>query len=110
MDYKIKYLKYKQKYIDLKKNKYGGDHIEINLLKSTTGMWRDNNNIYDGKMDGNITIDFSKNKKIEIEEGVWNGSWNEEESHYIGKFTDKTNKIQNQEVEVIGEWKKRSFI
>ena len=100
MDYKSKYLKYKQKYIDLKNNKYGGEHIYIKNIKKN-GNWTNINKTYTGKIDGDIIIDSHIEKKI-VKDGIWNGNWNPEKNHYTGLFTDIDN--NSQQVDIIGKW------
>ena len=109
MDYELKYLKYKKKYIDFKNNKYGGEHIYIENNK-WDGKWKDEDKKYDGKIDGEITVDLYNKKKIEKEgDGVWDGSWNPEKNNYIGTFTDRTN--NKQDVDIVGRWVgNKSFI
>ena len=113
MDYKLKYLKYKQKYINLKKNKHGGDNIKI-INSTFTKGWNNSNNEYDGTVEGELykDIELTPNKIKKEGDGVWTGSWVDDNwdknvKHYKGNFTErnrKKNKDINPEVNIIGKW------
>ena len=102
MDYKSKYLKYKQKYIDLK-NINGGEHISV-LSLSEKGNW--NNKKFDGKINGAIRTNYGEPTTIDedIGNGVWKGEWKND--NYIGKFINRSGKKYN--LNIIGKWEEEA--
>ena len=109
MSYKIKYIKYKNKYLNLKNNIKGGLSSEAKYTGVwIDGKWNDSHTEYIGKY-------ILNHINSHIFDGIWNGEWNSDQNEYTGEFKGVCT-VDNKKYKDcyfrgkwFGDWENKSF-